>query len=64
MPIMMHKDRPGTKNNKEHLIVGQLGDQTVFQMGYQTWGLKVAKGMDPALSIIFCIAVEDLNREG
>ena len=60
MKIMMHKDRP---NGKGQPIVGQFGTQTVFELGTDSWGVKIARGMDPLLTIIFCIAVEDLNND-
>lgn len=61
MKIMMHKDRPNGRGNMP--IVGQLGEQTILEWGHENWGIKLAKGMDPILSIIFCIAVEDILKD-
>ena len=61
MKIMMHKNRPHSDGQTP--IVGQLGEQTFFELGHENWGVKIAKGMDPILTIIFCIAVEDINKE-
>ena len=59
MKIRMDKGSPNY--NGKTPIVGILGEQR-FEVGPENWGLQIAKGMDPVLTIIFCIAAQDLKK--